>query len=287
VQIAESSQSRRITRESVTNAAREVGLSEVWRSRKTKNLTMDLPSEPKQREESFDFEVSEAHTTDMLMQTFLQDTPRRRRWFGEGRLGGGVRVLLPLLLIVGLAAWLQRDILAIHVGQLTEGVKAITDSADFSTSNEIDPEVIAAPTEAAPEPVPPPTAPSREPRNNGVTTNPSLGRGQSDERSGPAAENIATAEPKPAVKPPPSPPPAEDEEQGSRAEPLEALSKQLEAQVQKAIQIRAINGVEVSVANRTAILEGRVASERQKRAAERAANSVSGVQRVRNRLVVG
>ncbi|HEX2227059.1 MAG TPA: BON domain-containing protein, partial [Candidatus Binatia bacterium] len=119
------------------------------------------------------------------------------------------------------------------------------------------------------------------------TSNRPSPQGQSDERPGPAAENIAAAEPKPAAKPPPSPPSVGDEGQGSRAEPLEARSKQLEAQVQRAIQIRAINGVEVSVANGTAILEGRVASERQKRAAERAANSVSGVQRVRNRLVVG
>ena len=60
----------------------------------------------------------------------------------------------------------------------------------------------------------------------------------------------------------------------------------LEAQVIQALENRAIIGVAVSVVQGTAFLDGRVATERQRRAAERAARSVTGVERVRNRIVV-
>ncbi|HKY09632.1 MAG TPA: BON domain-containing protein, partial [Candidatus Binatia bacterium] len=63
-------------------------------------------------------------------------------------------------------------------------------------------------------------------------------------------------------------------------------NENLQHQVAKAIESRAIMGVEVSVVQGTAFLDGRVASERQRRAAERAARSVAGVERVRNRIAI-
>jgi len=54
----------------------------------------------------------------------------------------------------------------------------------------------------------------------------------------------------------------------------------------QAIENRAIIGVAVSVVEGTAFLDGQVATERQRRAAERAARSVTGVERVRNRIAV-
>jgi hypothetical protein len=63
-------------------------------------------------------------------------------------------------------------------------------------------------------------------------------------------------------------------------------SRDLETEIAKAIASRAILGVEVSVVRGTAILDGHVATERQRRAAERAALSVSGVERVRNRIAI-
>ncbi len=59
-----------------------------------------------------------------------------------------------------------------------------------------------------------------------------------------------------------------------------------EIQIYKAIRNRAITGVEVSLINGTAYLNGRVETERQKSAAERAARSVPAVTNVRNRIVV-
>jgi len=60
----------------------------------------------------------------------------------------------------------------------------------------------------------------------------------------------------------------------------------LQTQISKAIENRAIMGIEVSVVQGTAFLDGHVASERQRRAAERAARSVAGVERVRNRIAI-
>ena len=65
-----------------------------------------------------------------------------------------------------------------------------------------------------------------------------------------------------------------------------SANQDLQSQIAKAIESRAILGVEVSVVRGTAFLDGHVASERQRRAAERAARGVAGVQRVQNRLAV-
>jgi osmotically-inducible protein OsmY len=63
-------------------------------------------------------------------------------------------------------------------------------------------------------------------------------------------------------------------------------NERLEFEIYKAIYNRAIRGVEVSVVDGVAYLDGRVASERQKLAAGQAARSVPGVRAVRDRIVV-
>ena len=77
---------------------------------------------------------------------------------------------------------------------------------------------------------------------------------------------------------------------GARPAPLEGApipqSDDLQTRVAKAIENRAIMGVHVSVIRGTAYLDGHVASERQRRAAERAARSVAGVERVQNRIAI-
>jgi len=74
--------------------------------------------------------------------------------------------------------------------------------------------------------------------------------------------------------------------QSPAAENLAAQRKMLAAQVSRAIENRAIGGIDVSVINGTAVLKGRVTTERQKNVAEQAARSVAGVKRVRNRIAV-
>jgi osmotically-inducible protein OsmY len=57
-------------------------------------------------------------------------------------------------------------------------------------------------------------------------------------------------------------------------------------EVAKAIENRAIAGVAVAVIDEIIYLDGRVATERQRSAAEQAARSVAGVEKVRNRIGV-
>jgi general secretion pathway protein A len=66
----------------------------------------------------------------------------------------------------------------------------------------------------------------------------------------------------------------------------ESRRNKIELRIAKAIQNRAIAGVQVSVIDGTAFLDGRVATERQKSAAEQATRSVPDVRQVRNRIVV-
>ena len=60
--------------------------------------------------------------------------------------------------------------------------------------------------------------------------------------------------------------------------------EKIEVEIRKAIQNRAISGVTVSLIDGTAYLDGKVATERQKSMAERAARSIPEVKDVRNRL---
>jgi hypothetical protein len=67
----------------------------------------------------------------------------------------------------------------------------------------------------------------------------------------------------------------------------ELRRKRLEHEIEQAIQNRAIEGVRVSVVGDTVFLRGEVHTERQKLAAEDAARSVNGVERVRSLISVG
>jgi hypothetical protein len=63
-------------------------------------------------------------------------------------------------------------------------------------------------------------------------------------------------------------------------------AEKLELEIYKAINNRAIRGVEVSVVDGTAYLAGRVESDKQKLVAVQAARSVPGVKDVRNEITV-
>ncbi len=299
VQLAEGPPAGKITVETIALAARDVGLSEAWRSRKTNHVTLNPPSEPDPGDPSFDFAVSEANATDMLMQTFMQEAPKNRMgWFSTGtsRWGNGIKVFLPLLVLLALASWWQRELVSSYVNGWGDELKAMTPSTELASraAPEIDARS-AARTEGAIAPVEAPRLYRPAPQEDGRTLDsilsspagelePSLQNERFDEDPLRAADNLKGNEERSAKI---FPRPRNDNEQGSRPEPAEVRSRALGNQVQKAIQNRAISGVEVSVINGTVFLQGRVASERQKQAAERAANAVDGVERVRNRLVVG
>jgi hypothetical protein len=83
----------------------------------------------------------------------------------------------------------------------------------------------------------------------------------------------------PAAKPTPAQRPAVSRNMPRRSEDLAG-------EVIQAIDNRAIMGVAVSVVQDTVFLHGRVATERQRSTAERAAWSVNGVKHVRNQITV-
>ena len=297
VQLAEGPLASKITAETIALAARDIGLSEAWRSRRTNHVTANPPSEPDTGDPSFDFARSEANTTDMLMQTFMQDPAENRMgWFGTGasRSGNAVKLFLPLLLVLALASWWQRELVSGYVKDWAKELKAMTTWTELASraAPEIDARA-AARTEGATAPVEAPRfyrpAPEDDRAVNSILSSPggeleaSWQDGKSAEGELRAPDNLTGREKRSAKISPRT----RNDEQGSRPEPADVRSKAIANQVQKAIQNRAISGVEVSVISGTVFLQGRVASERQKQAAERAANAVDGVERVRNRLVVG
>ena len=80
-------------------------------------------------------------------------------------------------------------------------------------------------------------------------------------------------------------PPAANVRQRPLKDPAEKKHS-LRVEVQRAIENRAIRGVSVRVSDRTVYLQGRVASERQKALAEKAALSVRDTLRVENHIAV-
>ncbi|HEV8724266.1 MAG TPA: AAA family ATPase [Candidatus Binatia bacterium] len=301
LQITEGSPVSKVSPETIARAARDLGLSEPQHpSRKTATPEPNFEM-PNEREESFRFQPTESDTTEVVGQTFLNYTSEeRRRWLWPvDRNRTVVRILVILLLFGGAAAWLQSEVgknqLALWVGKQNGAVGApprLGSDADAPLVEEQNPLPAPAPSSENPLTRPniddssetslPATEKPVEPPSSALTEKAPVLTEKAAEKS--PAEKPPTSDPKPAPKK--APMSADNSRQAPVAENADAQRKLLEAHVYKALENRAIMGVDVSVINGTAYLEGRVATERQRDAAERAARSVAGVQRVRNRIAV-
>ena len=292
LQITEGSPVSKVSPETIARAARDLGLSEPrFPARETAEPNFEMPNE---RDEPFRFQSADGDTTEVVGQTFLNYTfEDRRPWLWPAdRNRKVVRVLLFLILLGGSAAWLQSEVgknqLALWVGKQNGPVGA----PDAPLIEKQNPLPAPAPSSENPLPQPnigdssetslPATEKPVEPLSSVLTEKAPVLTEKAAEKS--PAEKPPTSDPKPAPKK--APMSAGNSRQAPVAENADAQRKLLEAQVYKAIENRAIMGVDVSVINGTAYLEGRVATERQRDAAERAARSVAGVQRVRNRIAV-
>ena len=292
LQITEGSPGSKVSPETIARAARDLGLSEPrFPARETAEPNFEMPIE---RDEPFRFQSADGDTTEVVGQTFLNYTfEDRRPWLWPAdRNRKVVRVLLFLILLGGSAAWLQSEVgknqLALWVGKQNGPVGA----PDAPLIEKQNPLPAPAPSSENPLPRPniddssetslPATEKPVEPLSSVLTEKAPVLTEKAAEK--PAAEKPPTSDPKPAPKK--APMSAANSRQAPVPENADAQRKILEAQVYKAIENRAIMGVDVSVINGTAYLEGRVATERQRDAAERAARSVAGVQRVRNRIAV-
>ncbi len=299
LQITEESPASKVSAEVIARAARDLGLSEPrFRARATAEPNFEMPIE---RDEPFRLPSADGDTTEVVGQTFLNYTfEDRRPWLWPAdRNRKVVRVLLFLILLGGSAAWLQSEVgknqLALWVGKQNSTVGAPPrpgSDADAPLTEKQTPLPAPAPSSENPLPRPniddsseislPATEKPVEPLSSVLTEKaPVLSEKGADKSP---AEKSPTSDPKPAPRKTPSV--ASNDRQAPLAENADARRKLLEAQVYKAIENRAIMGVDVSVINGTAYLEGRVATERQRTAAERAARGVAGIERVRNRIAV-
>ena len=128
------------------------------------------------------------------------------------------------------------------------------------------------------EPVIPPALPAPEP----LQTNPAA----EAKKAAPAPQKTAPAPQKTAPAPQKAAPALQKAAPALHGFVRETATNDIETEVFMAIQNRAIGGVQVSISDNVVRLEGRVATERQRHAAEMAAASVPGVRAVRNRIAV-
>jgi hypothetical protein len=213
-------------------------------------------------------------------QTFLNYTLNDPRTAGRKR--KTIRVLLILLLLVGGAAWLQSEA---GKAQLSNWIGTQDGNVDLQSDANL-------PT-IAKQDLPVPGAPSREipspPISDSATDSPPLADAKKSAEIPPILTEKATEKPAASGrKPAPRKTPvlASKDRQAPVADNPDAQRKLLQAKIYKAIANRAIIGVTVSVIDNITYLDGRVATESQRNAAEQAARSVAGVERVRNRIAV-
>ena len=217
---------------------------------------------------------------------------QRRRWLPRGeRKTSWLPMLSILIVVVSGAALIRTDgalNLLAHWGQTLKQIAipprpSQTEVAEVKMPQETRMEKLVEPDTLVPLPGPdhPAVTHNEEPPAN---IPPTLSTTTTDALSADAPENYRA---KNLGK---SAPPVTPRRNGDRRVPLKEAPKQqtqdLQTQIAKAIENRAIMGVEVSVVRGTAYLDGHVATERQRRAAERAARSVVGVERVQNRIAI-
>jgi type II secretory pathway predicted ATPase ExeA len=280
LQVSEQSAVTNVTAEMVARAAHGLDLGEASRPLgETTKQNFEIPNESEEP-----FRLVDDDTTAVVGQTFLNytfDDPKpathRRR--------NALRILLILLLLGGAAAWLQSEPGKI---QLSKWLGAQSGSSGEQQRSQSEPNAPAL-ARQVPTPTPGDEFSSPSISESAIGSPPLPDADKSVEIPSPIQTEKGTEETSPANNPKPArkaPPPPSNDSQAPLAQDSGRQRKLLEAKVYKAIENRAITGVNVAVINGTVLLEGQVATERQRNAAERAARSVSGVDRVRNRIAV-
>jgi len=289
VQLAEEFNST-VSAESIDRVARDLGFHESTFVGENINIERNFakpdPIEPSARR----FHSPEDYMEVVVGRTFLDynsaDVPqdsyrpakRRTAW---------VSMMLFLIAISATGAWIStesaRDSLAYLTAMLNGMTARLQPGASVNGSSEIASEPLTAAESIEPLPTPAVLAPPSEPYRTGAAPEAPTESSLEPLTLSNTTESSLTRDAKSQAR---VPSPVNEE----RRAPTEASTNQpnrdLQAQIIKAIENRAIVGVEVSVVRGTAFLDGRVATERQRRAAERAAHSVGQVSRVRNRIVV-
>ena len=292
-QASEASSKQQISAGAIETAAQDLDLWQPrWTSMEKPKKDFTLPTE---RDEPFGFRLDDSDTTEVVGHTFLDYTEDRdptRALFSRD--GQGRRISILMLLIVALAgtgAWLQSNWVADRRGadNNKKYEAARSDHRQFSAPASADRKTDSVAPEpdtlTPPSKLPPATPAAELDDKNQIAALPETGKHSEAPTAGPQkkpATANADAEAKkvaPAVKSK-----ASENRPPAPIDNAEIRRKRLEMEVAKAIENRAIAGVAVAVIDEIIYLDGRVATERQRAAAERAARSVAGVEKVRNRI---
>jgi type II secretory pathway predicted ATPase ExeA len=230
---------------------------------------------------------SDVDTTAVVGQTFLHynnSSDRTKRFYDRG----WFRVLVMVLFVLGAARSLsQFEPAKRFASDWSETVREI---AGLNRPNPVQANTVAElplATERATDAL----APPRESKNLSANSD------NSEATEPPMPEMKDSVEPTPSVaaktlrsdstKPPPQTPlKTRPSHPDSARVDSEATSRELAIKISKAIENRAIPGIGVAVIDNVAYLDGRVASEAQRRVVERAARGVGQIRAVRNRIVV-
>jgi len=241
--------------------------------------------ETKEQDHSAGFQFRPEDFTDVAAPTFpppygaemhnASGSRRRTHW---------ARNVMILAVLVACAAMIQTEVAFTVPSDWSARLKQLAQLP--APSRPVQPK-----TETTKEPpirVPGPDYPAATPQDTSLDKDTNLTAGKlandTETANHAAVENVPPK--RPARVGPDSGPSANKERRTSLKVGSDPQSENLQSQITKAIESRAIMGVEVSVMHGTAYLDGRVATERQRRAAERAARSVAGVERVQNRIAI-
>ena len=290
LQLAGNSADANLTPELIESAAGDLHLRQFPRQDRLELETPEPLETPKQFEKFANNDLDPHEFTAprefFSEPIFPQDTAEAdgEKWQSrKGRTTAWARRLIILLILAGSAGALVRTDSALSVvsgwrATLSQTVARYLQSAPrVKIGAENSPETLAKG-----EPLVPLPGPDHPAEIHEDTLPPSAGN--SDPPAAAPPENLVAGS---SVKTAPTiaAPPVQEPQSSNKPHPGHQ-NETLQSQITKAIEDRAIMGVEVSVIQGTAYLDGHVASERQRRAAERAARSVAGVERVRNRIAI-
>ena len=303
LQTSQSSPRKQINSEIVDGAAKDLGLGQPRWVRKENSKTTAATTQPpfsappdppsarprvtvhQERSEPFSFQSADNDSIEWVGNTFSNysgaDGGRRLGAQGGRRLFVGGLVILALVAIPGV--WFDSEVAKHVIGALGNQLEKIA-GIDQRHSPRME-TIPITPHELSSEPV----SPSPSPGAEAPSAMPD--ESQNTLRPPPKLEEPGLPPVLPAPRPLLENPAAEAKKvapspaRSVRETPTKARYD-LETEVSTAIQSRAIGGVRVSISDNIVRLDGRVASERQRHAAEIAAAGVPGVRAVRNRIAV-
>jgi type II secretory pathway predicted ATPase ExeA len=292
-QVANGSGSAGISAELIDDIARDLNFRESAVANETTMTKFEKKFETAHEPEPFrrfQFAPSEDYT-EVVGQTFLnynRGDERQGSLRQPKRKTAWVSVMLFLIVLAGTGAWMgaetARDSLTYWSEMLPGIIARLQQSQTGAGESDAALESITKAEPRAPLPPAPVIPPPREPDQASNVTEMPAESSLEPPIGNNGTENGLIGD----AKPQPKAPPLSNHEPRAplKASSNQPLNQDLQLQIIKAIENRAIIGVEVSVVRGIAYLHGHVATERQRRAAERAARSVSDVIQVHNRIVV-